>query len=56
MAVGFSEWNNFPLTLDPSSWYFPYAVASMLPFVAVAIYGFVISLGGQVVFKDPVLD
>jgi len=56
ISIGFSEWDNLPLTLDPTSWYFPYAVVSMLLFAAVAIYGFVISLGGQLVFKDPVLD
>lgn len=52
----FSEWDRLPLTVDPTSWYFPYAVVTMLLFAAVAIYGFVISLGGRLVFKDLVPD
>jgi hypothetical protein len=55
-VVVFSSWSNFPLTLDTSSWYFPWSVITMLIFAGVATYGFVISLGGQSLFKDPLLD
>jgi serine/threonine-protein kinase len=54
--VVFSSWDSFPLTLDTSSWYFPWSVVTMLIFAGVAVYGFVISLGGQSLFKDPLLD
>ena len=56
VAVGFSEWDQLPLILDPTSWYFPYSVVTMLLFAAVAVYGFVTAVGGQLKFKDPVLD
>ncbi len=56
VTVAFSSWNFVPLTLDPGSWYFPLSVVAMLLFAAVAIYGFVISLGGRLKFTDPVLD
>ncbi len=55
-VVVFSSWSNFPLTLDTSSWYFPWSVITMLIFAGVATYGFVTSLGGQSLFKDPLLD
>jgi hypothetical protein len=55
-AVVFSSWVSFPLTLDTSSWYFPWSVATMLVFASVAVYGFVVSLGGQALFKEPFLD
>jgi hypothetical protein len=55
-AVVFSSWGSFPLTLDTSSWYFSWSVATMLVFAGVAVYGFVVSLGGQALFKEPFLD
>jgi len=55
-TVVFSSWGSFPLTLDTSSWYFSWSVATMLVFAGVAVYGFVVSLGGQALFKEPFLD
>ena len=54
VAIMFSYWQVIPLTMDPSSWFFPASVATMLLFAGIAIYGFVTSLGGQALFKDPV--
>ncbi len=56
MAVTFSTWQAFPLTVDPSSWFFPPSVVTMALFGALAVYGFVVSLGGQKVFKDSILE
>lgn len=41
---------------NPASWYFPYSAMTMALFAAVAVYGFVISVGGQITFKDSLLD
>ena len=35
---------------------FAYLVITMALFVAIAAYGFVLSTGGQLTFRDPVLD
>ena len=56
VTIAFSSWDQVPLTIDPASWYFPYALMSMLVFAAVAVYGFVIALGNRLTFKDWVLD
>jgi hypothetical protein len=56
VCIVFSSWNIFALTLDPSSWYFGRTIVTMLVFVAIAIYGFVISLAGRPIFKDSVFD
>jgi hypothetical protein len=54
VGIVFSSWPAFPLTTDPSSWYFPSSLITMLIFAAVAVYGFFVAIGGQAVFKDPV--
>ena len=36
-----------PITLDPSAWYFGRSMFALMLLVAVAIYGFVISMGGK---------
>jgi serine/threonine-protein kinase len=56
VLVLFSDWPNIPLTTDPSSWFFPSSIVTMLLFAAVGVYGFVVSLGGQRLFKDQLLD
>jgi serine/threonine-protein kinase len=56
VLVLFSDWPNIPLTTDPSSWFFPSSVVTMLMFATVGVYGFVVSLGGQRLFKDQLLD
>jgi serine/threonine-protein kinase len=50
-----SDWSVFNLTTDPSSWFFPTSVVTMLFFTAIVVYAFVISLGGQRVFTSSVL-
>jgi hypothetical protein len=52
-TVVFSSWSDFPLTVNTSSWYFPWSVATMAIFAGLAVYGFVVSLGGQPLFADP---
>jgi hypothetical protein len=52
--VTFSSWSELALTADPSSWFFGASVISMAGFAAVAAYGFVVSLGGQQLFKDAI--
>jgi serine/threonine-protein kinase len=56
VVVLFSDWPNIPLTTDPSSWFFASSVVSMVVFAAVGVYGFVVSLGGQRLFKEQLLD
>jgi serine/threonine-protein kinase len=56
VVVLFSDWPNIPLTMDPSSWFFPSSVVTMVVFAAVGVYGFVISLGGQRLLKEDLLD
>jgi hypothetical protein len=53
VSVLYSQWPVFPLTLDTGSWYFPWSVVTMVCFAALAIYGFVVSLGGQKLLRDP---
>jgi hypothetical protein len=45
----------FNLTTDPSSWFFPTSVVTMLFLTAIVMYAFVVSLGGQRVFNSSVL-
>ena len=54
VAMAFSSWSQLPLTADPSSWIFPGSAWTMAFFAAVAIYGFVVSLGGQKLFKNAI--
>ncbi len=56
LAIFFSSWPAFALTVDPSSWYFGRSLVTMLVFAAIAVYGFVISLAGRPIFKDSVFD
>jgi serine/threonine-protein kinase len=56
IIVLFTDWPGIPLTTDPSSWFFPSSVVSMMAFAAIGVYGFVVSLGGQRLFKDQLLD
>ena len=56
VVVLFTDWPNFPFTTDPSSWFFPSSVVTMLVYASVGVYGFVVSLGGQRLFKDPLAD
>lgn len=54
VAIVFSSWGQTALTADPSSWFFPGSAMTMTLFAGVAVYGFVISLGGQKLFKDAI--
>ena len=56
LAIFFSSWPAFALTVDPSSWYFGRSLVTMLVFAVLAVYGFVISLSGRPIFKDSVFD
>jgi F0F1-type ATP synthase membrane subunit c/vacuolar-type H+-ATPase subunit K len=47
-----AAWGAVPHTTDPSSWYFGGSVATVVLFAAIAVYGFVVSLGGQKLFND----
>ena len=51
VSVVFSSWH-VALTTDPSSWFFGASVATMALFAAIAIYAFVVSLGGQKLLRD----
>jgi hypothetical protein len=54
VGINFSYWYSWVLTTNPSSWFFPGSVMTIAMFMAVAIYGFWISLGEQKVFKDAI--
>jgi serine/threonine-protein kinase len=56
VGIVFSYWQAIPLTMDPSSWFFPASVLTMLLFAGIAVYGFVVSIGGQALFRDPVFS
>jgi hypothetical protein len=47
---------NLPLAADFSVWYAPYAVLTLLPLAAPAIYGCYTSLGGQPLFSGSLLE
>jgi F0F1-type ATP synthase membrane subunit c/vacuolar-type H+-ATPase subunit K len=54
-GIAFSSWSTTLLTTDPSSWFFTSSLLTMALYAAVAIYAFVISLGGQAILKDPLI-
>ena len=54
VAINFSYWQGLVLTLNPSSWMFPFSLMTMATFAAIVIYGFWVSLGGQKLIKDPI--
>ena len=56
VAINFSTWEHIPLTMDSNSWFFPWSVMTMALFAAVAVYGFVVSLGGKLRFTAAVLE
>jgi hypothetical protein len=43
---------NFPLTTDFSAWYFDVTLLALGIFLAIVIYGFYVSLGGQKLVRD----
>ena len=56
VTVFFSSWERLVLTTDPGSWYFGPSALTMALFAAIAVHGFWLSIGGQLTFRDPVLD
>ena len=52
----FSTWEHVSLTTDVNSWDFASSAITLALFTAVAIYGFVVSLGGRIRIIDPALD
>jgi serine/threonine-protein kinase len=55
-ALFFAFPSSFVLTLDPTAWYVGRSILTLLVLAAIAGYGFYISLGGQPLFRDRVLD
>ena len=56
VGIFYSYWQSIPITMNPASWFFPASLLSMLLFAGIAIYGFVVSIGGQALFRDPVFS
>jgi predicted Ser/Thr protein kinase len=56
VAIIFSYWDTFGLTTSADSWFFPESALTMLAFAALAVYGFWVSLGGQKIFSDGLLE
>jgi len=54
-AIVFSTWEHVPLTTNTGSWFFAMSAMTMAAFAVVAVYAFVVSLGG-LAFNDPVLE
>jgi hypothetical protein len=52
----YSGFHFLPIVLGSSAWYAGYSLAYPLVLIAVAVYGFVISLAGQRVFSEKFLD
>ncbi|HUP65093.1 MAG TPA: protein kinase [Thermoanaerobaculia bacterium] len=48
--------DNFPITLDPSVWYFDRSLFGLAILFALAIFGFARSLGSQALFGEPLLE
>jgi serine/threonine-protein kinase len=55
MGVVF-QWLNAPLTLDPTSWYAGRSFLVLAACAALAIYGFVVSLGGKPMLGRPLFE
>ena len=45
-----------PITLNPSAWYGSYSLVFLLTLIALAVYGFYISLAGRPVFSEKLLE
>ena len=56
VMIIFSYWYTFPLTTNASSWFFTESIVTMVLFAAIAGYGFWVSLGGQKVVRDSLLE
>ncbi|HUO83810.1 MAG TPA: serine/threonine-protein kinase [Thermoanaerobaculia bacterium] len=52
----FDMFGNFPMTLDPSVWYFDRSVLALTLLIGLAIFGFTRALGAQPLFAEPVLE
>jgi hypothetical protein len=48
--------DTFPMTLDPSVWYFDRSLLALVFLIGLAAFGFVRSLGAQPLFAEPLLD
>ncbi len=48
--------DNFPVTLDPTVWYFDRALLALVLVGGLAVFGFIRSLGAQALFGEPVLE
>ena len=46
----------FPVLIEPSAWYGGYSLLFLLVLIALAVYGFYISLAGRLVFSDQFLE
>jgi hypothetical protein len=51
-----SVWLSGPLTLDPTLWYAGRSFLVLAACAALALYGFVVSLGGKSVFGKPLFE
>jgi hypothetical protein len=56
MGMVYGELYGAPLTLDTSSWYAGRSYFVLAACVALAIYGFVVSLGGKPMFGRPLFE
>jgi hypothetical protein len=56
VTILFWTWELVPLTTDVNSWYFVSSAITIALFAAVAVYAFVVSLGGRIRLMDPALD
>jgi predicted Ser/Thr protein kinase len=48
--------DNFPITLDPSEWFFTRSLVGLALIGGLAIFGFVRALGSHAMFSEPVLE
>jgi len=54
VAINFSYWNADVLTTNTASWIFPSSAMTIAIYMAIAVYGFWISLGDQKLFTDTI--
>ncbi|HSN67755.1 MAG TPA: hypothetical protein VLV48_00830, partial [Thermoanaerobaculia bacterium] len=51
-----SMYDNFPITLDPTVWYFGQSLLALALVIGLAVFGFVRAMGQHAVFGAPVLE
>ena len=52
MMIFVQDFLRFPITFDPSAWYFNFGLFALIAIAALSGYGFYISIGGRRIVRD----